>query len=68
MKTIKDNDGQKVSAGDTIEFTYGIPPVPVKAKIIQRRKSLIALTPGHYPREQNLRSLRRYVGAWWISK
>lgn len=63
-----DDDGNRVSAGDTIKFNYGIPPVCVKAKLIQRGKSLIALTPTHEPAECNLRKLRSYVGAWFKIK
>ena len=59
-----DDDGNRVSAGDTVRFNYGIPPVCVTAKVVQRGKSLIVLTPGHNPPECNMRSLRRYVGNW----
>jgi hypothetical protein len=62
--TMRDDDGKLVAAGDRIFFTYGIPPVGVTARVVQRGKSLIALTPGHNPTECNLRSLRRYVGNW----
>ena len=66
MKSLSllDSDGNRVAAGDIVRFNYGIPPVAVDAKIVQRGKSLIALTPGHSPKECNLRSLRRYVGQW----
>jgi len=60
-----DDDKQKVSAGDTVRFNYGIPPVCVKAKLVQRGNKIIALTPGHNPAESNLRSLRKYVGGWF---
>jgi hypothetical protein len=60
-----DDDRQKVSSGDVIRFNYGIPPVCVKAKVVQKGKKLIALTPGHTPSEVNLRNLRRYVGGWF---
>lgn len=59
-----DDDRVPVKAGDTVRFSYGMPPVVVDAKIVQRRGQLIALTPGHYPAECNLRSLRKYVGGW----
>lgn len=63
--TLLDDDGVQTRAGDTISFSYGIPPVGVRARVIQRAKSLIALTPNHTPAEINLRSLRRHVGAWF---
>jgi hypothetical protein len=60
-----DDDGNRVRAGDTIFFSYGIPPVYVKAEIIDRDGKLVALTPGHCPSECTLKRLRRYVGAWY---
>ena len=60
-----DDDGNHTKAGDVVRFTYGLAPVVVYAKIVQRRGQLIALTPGHDPVECNLRSLRHYVGDWY---
>lgn len=60
-----DDDRTPTRAGDTVCFSYGIPPVAVRAKIVQRGRSLIATTPGHTPAECNLRTLRRYVGGWF---
>jgi len=60
-----DDDRVPVKAGDTVRFNYGIPPVVVDAKIVQRRGQLIALTPGHDPAECNLCKLRSYVGNWY---
>jgi len=59
MKTtmLRDDAGRPTRAGDTVGFNYGIPPVTVAAKIIQRGDKLIALTPGHNPAECNLRML-----------
>ena len=62
---MRDNDGEWVSAGDTVRFSYGIPPVVVDAPIIERDNKLIGLCPGHRPTEFNLRSLRRHVGNWY---
>jgi hypothetical protein len=62
---LRDDDGEPTGAGDTVRFNYGIPPLVVDAKIVQRRGQLIALTPGHDPTECNLRSLRKYVGNWY---
>lgn len=64
---MKDDDGKHVGPGDFIRFSYGIPPVAVKAKIIERDGKLIALTPGHKPDECNLKSLRRHVGQFYLS-
>jgi hypothetical protein len=62
---LKDDEGIPTGAGDTICFSYGIPPVPVKAKVIERGGKLIALCTGHNPPEINLRSLRKCVCHWW---
>ena len=62
---LRDNDGEWVAAGDTVHFSYGIPPIGVDAKIIERGGTLIGLCPGHNPPEFKLRSLRRYVGSWY---
>ena len=65
LLVLLDDDRVQVKAGDTVRFNYGIPPVVVDAKIVQRRGQLIALTPGHDPAECNLRKLRSYVGNWY---
>ena len=65
LKCYRDDDGEFVYAGDKVQFSYGIPPVGVTGKVIERDGTLIVLTPGHKPKECKLRSLRRYVGAWW---
>lgn len=59
-----DDDRTPTRAGDTVCFNYGIPPIGVLAKVVQRGRSLIALTPGHTPAECNLLTLRKYVGGW----
>jgi hypothetical protein len=61
---IKDYDGKPVRAGDTIYFTYGIPPVGVEAKVIERDGELIYLSPGHRPEEGTLDDLEEHVGLW----
>jgi PAS domain-containing protein len=58
---LRDDDGQRVQAGDSVRFVYGIPPVAV----VQRDGRLVALCPGHTPEECNLRTLRRHVGSWY---
>lgn len=64
-KPIKDSDGREVKSGDTIHFGYGIPPVAVLAKVIERDGDLIALTPGHKPAECKVKHLARHVGDFW---
>lgn len=61
-----DCDKAQVSDGDSISFTYGIPPVKVIAKIREENGRLIGTCIGnHHPKEFNLRSLRSYVGEWY---
>lgn len=63
--TMRDDAGQTVKAGDRVMFSYGIPPVFVSAKLVQKGNILIALTPGHKPASCKLRNLRKYVGEWF---
>jgi len=62
---MRDDDGKWVTEGDTVHFSYGIPPVGVSARIIERGGKLIGLCPGHNPPEFNLRFLRHYVCFWY---
>ena len=64
----KDDDGEWVYAGDTITFSYGIPPINVRAKIINRSGTLWVLPKNQRCAECCLRSLRLYVGSWWKVK
>jgi len=61
----RDDDGKLVGAGDEVVFSYGIPPVRVEGKVVEWLGNLWVLTPKHIPVSVKLRSLRRYVGAWW---
>ncbi len=62
---LRDDDGKRVQAGDSVRFCYGIPPVGVVAKIVERDGRLVALCPGHTPEECSLRTLRKHVGSWY---
>ena len=64
-KFLRGYDGVPAGDGDSIEFSYGLPPVRVIAEVKQIGKSLVVLTPGHEPEQCNLRSLRQYVGSWF---
>lgn len=63
---LKDDYGVPVTPGCSIVFSYGIPPVIVKAEVIERGGRLIALTPGHNPAECPVDELRDYVGGFWV--
>ena len=60
------DDGSWVYSGDSIMFSYGIPPVRVIADIADENGSLIGVCRGdHTPKTFNLRGLRRYVSCWY---
>jgi hypothetical protein len=67
-RPVKDDDGNEVREGDVIHFSYGIPPVGVRAPVISRDGKLIVITKGHNPSECPLSSLRRHVECFWIEK
>jgi hypothetical protein len=61
---VKDDQGNDCRKGDTICFSYGIPPVHVEAKLRIIAGELYAMTPGHNPPCIRLRALRSAVGGW----
>lgn len=61
-----DSDGVVVKAGDTIVFSYGLPPVVVHARVILRDDALIALTPGHDPAECPVAELEHDIGDFYV--
>lgn len=62
---MRDSDGEEIEAGDWVRFSYGIPPVGVKARVVDRDGKLIVLTPGHNPEECTLKLLRWDVGEFY---
>ena len=58
----RDMDGEPVKAGDTVAFSYGIPPVYVEGVVFERNGRLILPTPGHKPEEESLWSIKRHYG------
>lgn len=65
-RPIKDDDGIEVREGDVVHFGYGIPPVGVRAPVINRNGRLIAITEGHKPAECPVDQLRKHVGNFWV--
>lgn len=65
MAGIRDEDGKTVKDGDTITFSYGIPPVRVEAKIAEIKGELFAMTPGHNPDRCKVKDLPKHVGEFW---
>ena len=59
-----DDYGRVIRAGDTLCFSYGIPPVLVEAEVIERDGQLIALTPGHSPSEAPISEITQYFNCW----
>lgn len=59
------DDGHKIKAGDSIWFSYGIPPVRVVAKVERIGSLLYAMTPDHNPRRCELGRLRKFVGCFY---
>ena len=66
VKAVTDSDGIEVLAGCVVLFSYGIPPVDVRAPVIDRDGALIALTPGHNPHECPVWRLKASVGDVWV--
>lgn len=60
-----DSDGERVKAGDSIEFSFGIPPVRVIAKVERIGSRLYAMTPDHTPKRCELKRLRECVGCFY---
>ena len=61
----RDDDYNWTYEGDVVSFCYGIPPIYVTGKVVNRNGTLYVLTPKHNPPECELRMLRRHVGAWY---
>ena len=67
-RRVLDSDGAEVTAGCTIHFAYGIPPVSVRAPVIDRDGVLIALTPGHNPAEAPVSTFKLCFIEFWVEK
>ena len=65
-RKILDSDGIEVTPGCTIFFSYGIPPVGVRAPVIERDGELIAITKGHHPEEGKVSELEDLVGCFYV--
>lgn len=65
MSATIDSDGERVKAGDSIQFSFGISPVRVIAKVERIGSRLYAMTPDHNPKHCQLSKLREYVGCFY---
>lgn len=62
---MKDSDGKTIKAGDTIVFSYGIPPLRVVAPVVLEDDKLVAITTGHTPSKCELKELKKYIGNFY---
>ncbi len=65
-RPLRDSDGKRVRAGQTIAFSYGIPPVYVRGPVVRRGNRLTVITEGHNPSECPVSDLMDCVGDFWI--
>ena len=67
-KVLKDSDGVRVRAGDTITFSYGIPPVRVVGPVVSINNALWVISEGHNPSRCRVSELMEHVGDFWVTK
>ena len=65
--SIKDRHGVIVKQGDTLSFSFGIPPIAVRAEVILRDNQLVVLTPNVNPKECLLSDLEGYIGEFELT-
>ena len=65
---VTDSDGAPVFQGDVVSFSYGIPPISVRAKIESHDGRFYAMTPGHRPSRCPLGELMYCVGDFTVIK
>lgn len=63
-KSPVDSDGNEITEGCTLHFSYGIPPVEVSAKVVKRGHDLVALTRGHTPASANVNEITPFFDCW----
>lgn len=63
-----DSDGLKVSAGDVIRFSFGIPPRIAESVIFEKDNTLWhrVSTKNVTPKETSLRTLKDNVGVFYL--
>lgn len=61
---MKDDNRNKVQAGDRITFSYGIPPRKIMGLVYDHEGELYVKTKGHNLPQPKLKKLRSYVGSW----
>jgi hypothetical protein len=56
---MKDSDGTPIKNGDIVGFSYGIPPVHVRGRVIGGGDDFQLPTPGHKPPIVTLKELKK---------
>ena len=67
---IKDDDGNEINEGDVVSFSYGIPPVGVKADVKKHidGKLIIEVRGEHQPRFYPLKRLVKENNVYKVTK
>jgi hypothetical protein len=70
VKAIKDDEGNEINGGDVVSFSYGIPPVGVKADVREdtNGKLFIEVRGNHNPTFYPLRKLVKENSVYKVSK
>ncbi len=67
---MRDSNGEIVRAGDTIESSYGIPPVRVRGVIYldEKRHRLLVRTDHETMKDVYLADFKRWLGDFYLVK
>jgi len=60
-----DDDGEIITDGDSVCFSFGIPPIRVVAPVVTIHGELWILTPVYNPTRCKLKELRECVGGFY---
>lgn len=63
---IKDADGNDIYVGDSVNFSFGIPPTGVIAPIAFIDGGFFAITDNHNPPKSLLSELKEHVGEFFL--
>ena len=63
-KYYKDGFGARIRSGDKIGFSYGIPPVHVRAEVYVDGVLMVKVPPPHKPEKIRLSQLLKITEVW----